>query len=400
MNLEVLEYYAKLKGLNLLGTGDFTYSKWLNELKEQLIEEDFGIYIRRGSDGQVRFLVQTEVNTVFEVNGKVRRVHHVIFVPSLEVAEQVNESLAKYGDLNVDGRPTLKMDGATLVEEVLSVDDLNIVFPAHAWTPWYSIFGSRGGVDKIEQCYGDKSKEVFALETGLSSDPPMNWRISALDRLTLLSNSDSHSPWPWRLGREANVFELRHLNYLELYSAIRDRDRSSFLMTIEVDPAYGKYHWSGHRACGVSMPPSESISLKGICPVCGKKMTKGVAERVEELADRPEGFQPEKAIPFKHVLPLSEILSAALNKPPESREVWDVYMKLVKSFGNELHILLEAPLNALKEKLPPLAYKLLEDMRENKLNIKPGYDGVYGQLIVGEREVSLAGQFKLEDFIA
>jgi len=400
MNLEVLEYYAKLKGLNLLGTGDFTYSKWLNELKEQLIEEDFGIYIRRGSDGQVRFLVQTEVNTVFEVNGKVRRVHHVIFVPSLEVAEQVNESLAKYGDLNVDGRPTLKMDGATLVEEVLSVDDLNIVFPAHAWTPWYSIFGSRGGVDKIEQCYGDKSKEVFALETGLSSDPPMNWRVSALDRLTLLSNSDSHSPWPWRLGREANVFELRHLNYLELYSAIRDRDRSSFLMTIEVDPAYGKYHWSGHRACGVSMPPSESISLKGICPVCGKKMTKGVAERVEELADRPEGFQPEKAIPFKHVLPLSEILSAALNKPPESREVWDVYMKLVKSFGNELHILLEAPLNALKEKLPPLAYKLLEDMRENKLNIKPGYDGVYGQLIVGEREVSLAGQFKLEDFIA
>lgn len=400
MDLRTLERCAQLKGLNLLGTGDFTHRKWLRELFGELEEHDFGVYKRRGSQYEVYFVAQTEVNTVFEYEGRVRKIHHVILAPSLDVAEQINERLSKYGDLDVDGRPSLEVDGATLVEEVLEVEETNIVMPAHAWTPWYSIFGSRGGVDGVEECYGDKAGEVFALETGLSSDPPMNWRVSALDRFALLSNSDSHSPWPWRLGREANVFELRYLNYLELYSAIKSKDSSRFLMTLEVNPAYGKYHWTGHRSCGISLPPEESAALKGTCPACGRRLTKGVAERVEELADRPPGFKPAGAIPYKHVLPLSEIISVATGRPQDARETWEIYAKLVRAFGSELNVLLEAPIEGLMGEVDGLALKLLSMMRRGEVPIKPGYDGVYGRIALDGMGEGLPSQLKLEDFIA
>jgi len=216
-----------------------------------------------------------------------------------------------------------------------------LIYPAHAWTPWMSCLGSKSGFDSIEECYQDRVKYIFALETGLSSNPPMNWRLSKLDKFTLLSNSDSHSPWTWRLGREANVFELKKLSYWKILDVIKNKDKKRFLYTIEVDPNYGKYHWDGHRNCGISLHPKDAIKLNNICPKCGKKLTIGVLHRVEELADRPEGFVPKDAIPFKSLLPLYEIISFATGvNQLYSRKVLKEHDKLIENFGNELNVLL------------------------------------------------------------
>ncbi len=395
MTLEFLERCAEVKGLQVIGTGDFTHPRWLRELREKLVEEN-GLYHLKNARRSVRFLVQGEVCTVFDYEGRVRRIHHVIFASSLESAELIAEELGKYGSLEVDGRPTLKMNGAELVEAVLSADRDALVIPAHVWTPWFSLFGARGGVDRVEECYGDKASQVYALETGLSSDPEMNWRWSALDRFTLISNSDSHSPWPWRLGREANIFNLKELSYREIADAIRSGDPEKFIMTIEVDPSYGKYHWSGHRRCGVAVPPEEARRLGGICPVCGKKLTKGVAERLEELADRPPGFKPEGKALFIRILPLCEIIATVLGKKTESKEVWNLYSAAIKKLGSELDILLYVPDGALRKILPPMVAELIVRMREGRVRVRPGFDGVYGQLII--EECSGGGQRKLEDF--
>jgi len=395
MTLEFLERCAEVKGLQVIGTGDFTHPLWLKELREKLVEED-GLYRLKKGRSSAKFVVQGEVCTVFDYEGRSRRIHHVILASSLEAAELIAEELKKHGSLEVDGRPTLKMNGAELVEAVLSADKEALVIPAHAWTPWFSLFGARGGVDRIEECYGDKVNCIYALETGLSSDPEMNWRWSALDRFALVSNSDSHSPWPWRLGREANIFDLKELSYRELVNAIKSKDPAKFVMTIEVDPSYGKYHWSGHRRCGVAMPPEESRKRGGVCPVCGRKLTKGVAERLEELADRPPGFKPEGRTPFVRILPLCEIIATALGKKTESREVWEFYSAAIKKLGPELDILLRVPGSMLREALPPLAAELIVRMREGRVKVRPGFDGVYGQLIIEER--SGGGQRRLEDF--
>jgi len=276
MCVKEITRFARIKGLNLIGTGDFTHPKWLKELQETLIEEsDNGLYrIAEDSQSSVHFMITTEVNTVFTVEDEVKKVHHVILTPNIETAVQINERLARYGDLTIDGRPTLNMNGAQLVEEVMEVSMDNMVFPAHAWTPWFSIFGAFSGFDTVEECYQDMTRHIHALETGLSSDPPMNWRLSRLDKFTLVSNSDSHSFWPWRIGREANVFELKRLSYKEVVDAIRLKDRERFKFTVETDPAYGKYHWTGHRNCHVSLSPKEAIKLGNICPVCRRKLTK------------------------------------------------------------------------------------------------------------------------------
>ena len=391
MNIKELSLYAPLKGINLLGTGDALHPLWLKELKENLEEiPGTGFYRVKGSSAELFFIVQTEVGTIHEVEGKARRIHHVILMPSLEVAEQAVDVLGKLGDLEADGRPIFTMHPAELVELLLEIDKDIFIFPAHAWTPWWSIFGSIGGVNSLEECYGDKSHKIKALETGLSSDPEMNWRVSSLDRLTLLSNSDSHSPYPHRLGREANVFNLDEPSYSELIRAIVEKNPNKFLMTIEVDPAYGKYHWTGHRKCGVSMPPEEAIKIGNKCPVCGRPLTKGVEQRVEELADRPKGFRPPNSIGFKRLLPLAEIIAACLNIKGETKlysgRVWELSMKLINKFGSELNVLLNAPYDELRAVVPNKIADAIIKVREGRVAIKPGYDGVYGQLILDDKE--------------
>jgi uncharacterized protein (TIGR00375 family) len=318
MHITEIARFARIKGLNLVGTGDFTQPKWLEELKETLVQDvDTGLYkVAEDADSPVHFMITTEVSTIFTFESKIKKIHHIILTPNIETAVQINERLAKYGDLTADGRPTLDMSAPQLVEEVMEVSQENMVFPAHAWTPWFSIFGAFSGFDSVEDCYQDMTKHIHALETGLSSDPPMNWRLSRLDKFTLVSNSDSHSFWPWRMGREANVFELKRLSYWEVVNAIRNKDVERFKFTVETDPAYGKYHWTGHRNCHVSLSPREALKLGNICPVCRRKLTKGVEQRVEELADRPAGFKPENAIGYVHLLPLSEIIATTLGVDP------------------------------------------------------------------------------------
>jgi len=389
-NLDELTYYADLKGINLLGTGDALHPLWLRELKENLEEGPPGIYrCRRG--GRVRFVAQTEVATVHEHEGKARRIHHVILMSSLEVAEQLTDVLGRFGDLASDGRPVLNVHPAELVELVLETDRRAYVFPAHAWTPWWSVFGAIGGVDRIEDCYADKSDKIFAIETGLSSDPPMNWRVSRLDRFLLLSSSDAHSPYPYRLGREMVVFELEELSYEELYGALtRSSRRSRVLMTVEVPPSYGKYHWSGHRKCGVGpLPPAKAKELNYRCPKCGRRLTKGVEDRVEELADRPPGYRPEGAVDFVYAIPLQELIALTLGEDPASanlmgRRIWDEYLKLVGAFGTEVEVLLNAPLEKVAEVGGAALARLIGMMRRGELQVIPGYDGVYGRFVLPE----------------
>ncbi|KYH42285.1 MAG: hypothetical protein AYL33_003260 [Candidatus Bathyarchaeota archaeon B63] len=263
----------------------------------------------------------------------------------------------------------------------------NVVIPAHVWTPWFSLFGAFSGFDRVDDCYQDMTGRIFALETGLSSDPPMNWRLSSLDRYTLVSNSDSHSSWPWRIGREANVFKLDEFTYDDVVEAIRSKDAERFLFTIETYPEYGKYHWTGHRSCGVSVPPGEAISLGNVCPVCRRRMTKGVEQRVEELADRPRGFTPVGVPGYRRLLPLSEVIQTILGvNYPGVQKVWAVYNALISRFGNEYSVLLDAPFDEMAEIVDPRIAEAVIRIREERVRLTPGYDGVYGQVRIFEDE--------------
>lgn len=385
MNLSEIGRYAKIKGLNLVGTGDFTHPEWLKEIRQVLTPDaDSGLFRITGNpDSPIRLMLTTEVCTIFDYHGESKKVHHVILAPSLEAVDQINERLKRFGDLASDGRPILNMTAAHLVEEVMAVSAENMVFPAHAWTPWFSIFGAFSGFDTVEDCYQDMTKHICALETGLSSDPAMNWRLSKLDRFTLLSNSDCHSFWPWRIGREANVFELEKFTYRQVLDAIKCNDAARFKFTIETDPAYGKYHWTGHRSCKVAYAPPEAIKFNNICPVCRRKLTKGVEQRVEELADRPADFKRESVPGFVRLLPLSEIIATVLGvEAPSTQAVWSNYNSLVSKFGDEYSVLIDASKEALAAVVDaPLADTIVK-VREGKLKVTPGYDGVYGQLVL------------------
>ena len=399
MTIPEISRYARLKGLNLIGTGDALHPSWIRELKITLEYYGDGIYTPITSEyKQIFFIIQTEVGTIFELNGEIKRIHHVILMPSIEIAEQLSDILSNYGDVNYNGRPIFKMRPAELVEIVMEVDSNNFVFPAHAWTPWWSIFGAFSGVNRIEDCYEDQTKHIYAIETGLSSDPAMNWRVSMLDNYALVSFSDAHSPWPFRIGREACIFELNKLNYKELISTIKSRDPKKFLMTIEVDPAYGKYHWSGHRNCGIGpLSPIEAAKLNYICPKCGGKLTKGVEDRVEELADRPVGYKPKNAIPYIKLLPLQELIAISLGinhsttRKLISNEIWLQYLKLISKFGSEYNVLIEAPVNEIALTSKKLAL-IIDKLRRNALKIIPGYDGVYGRILLS----NINGQLKLD----
>lgn len=384
MNIKDITKFAQIKGLNLIGTGDFTHPEWFKELESLLIEaEEDGLYIPTyNPDSHVRYAITGEVSTVFVFKTKIKKIHHVILTPSLETADQIKDRLARYGNLKADGRPLLDMTAPQLVEEVIGVSKDNLVIPAHVWTPWFGLFGAFSGFNRIEDCYQDMSRHIYALETGLSSDPPMNWRLSALDKFTLVSNSDSHSSWPWRLGREANVFELNRFNYHEVVDAIRKKDPNRLRFTIETNPSYGKYHWTGHRNCGVSLSPTEAIKFGNRCPVCGRNLTKGVEQRVEELADRPSGFKPQSVPGYRHLLPLSEIIATVLGVTyPGVKRVWSIYNRLITKFGDEYSVLLEGSLEDISRLTDPSIAKAIVDVREAKVKVIPGYDGVYGQLV-------------------
>jgi uncharacterized protein (TIGR00375 family) len=386
MSIDEIARFAKIKGLNLVGTGDFTHPKWLKEIQETLVpEQGTGLYkVAGNADSPVHFMLTTEVCTIFNFETEVKKVHHVILTPSMETAVQINDALKRYGDLGADGRPLLNMTAPHLVEEVMATSSENMVFPAHVWTPWFSVFGAFSGFDSIEECYQGMTKHIHALETGLSSDPPMNWRLSRHDRFALVSNSDSHSFWPWRMGREANVFELERVSYQEVVDAVRCKDPARLKFTIETDPAYGKYHWTGHRNCNVSLSPQEAQKLGNICPVCRRKLTKGVEQRIEELADRPANFKPNNVPGFMRLLPLSDIIATVLGvDSPSTQAVWKIYNSLIGKFGDEYTVLIDASKDALAEVAEaPIADAILR-VREGSVSVIPGYDGVYGKLVLG-----------------
>jgi len=386
MTISEITRFARIKGLQLVGTGDFTHPKWIDELKQELTEvPGTNIYRTKTAGPNVHYMITGEVATLFPFKGDAKKIHHVVLTPSFDTAAQINDRLEHYGNLASDGRPMLDMSAPQLVEEVMQVSDENVVIPAHAWTPWFSLFGAFSGFDRIEDCYQDTAKHIIALETGLSSDPPMNWRLSSLDKYALVSNSDSHSHWPWRIGREANVFELETLTYHEVMDAIRTRDPARFKSTIETDPAYGKYHWTGHRNCKVSMPPQEATKFGNRCPVCRRNLTKGVEQRIEELADRPVGTKPANPIGYIHLLPLSEIIAAILRVSyPGVQKVWEIYNSLVARFGDEYKVLMDAPMDEISKVAEPRIAEAIVRVREGKVKVIPGYDGVYGQPVFSE----------------
>ncbi len=378
--LEDLERNAKIKGLDILGTGDMQHPLWFKEITSKLKEDENGIL---WSKNKFPFIWQTEISLAYTQGGKGRRIHHVVLAPNKEVVEQFITELLKKGRIDYDGRPIFGMSSIEFVEMLRSISTDIEIIPAHAWTSWMSIFGSKSGFDSVEECFEEKAKYIHAIETGISSDPPMNRRISKLDNYNLVSFSDPHSSHPWRLGREATLFDCT-LTYKSILKAIRTGE--GLRGTIEANPEYGKYHIDGHRACGVSLDFNETKKLKGICPVCKKTLTVGVEYRVEELADRTIA----KNVPFfQEVLPLSELICAVHTiKNPAAKKTMEIYTELIKNFKTEYTILLNTPLEDLKKIVTEKLAEVILLNREHKLKIKPGYDGVYGEIVLEKNKES------------
>jgi uncharacterized protein (TIGR00375 family) len=379
MDLEHLDYEAARKGITVLGTGDFTHPLWFQELEKKLEPKAEGIYQVKRSKDLTNFILSSELSCIYKKNGKCRRIHLVFLAPSLEVVKKINQKLGARFNIKSDGRPILGIDAEELLKIILDISPQCFLICAHIWTPWFSLFGAKSGFDRVEECFGEMSSNVYAMETGLSSDPAMNWQWSALDKYTLLSNSDAHSPR--NLGREANVFNLKELTYSDLIDAIKTRKGLEY--TIEFYPEEGKYHLDGHRACDVKMTPQESIKNNNICPECHRPLTIGVLHRINELADRPEGFIPPKAIPFKSIIPLPELISEIKGVGPKSKSVQKEYDSLISKGQNEFNILLHLPQKKLEEiSSPELASSILK-MRKGDIIKEEGYDGVYGRIRVG-----------------
>lgn len=370
-DLEGLTEWAQIKGIGLLGSADFTHPKWLGELRKKLKDEEEGVFSYKNT----KLILSTEVSNVFYRNNVNKKVHNIIFAPSLEVVGQVCEGLGKYGNLAEDGRPTLNLDMVEMMEILHGISREIYVVPSHVWTPWFGVFGSKSGFDSLEEAFGKYAKDVFALETGLSSDPEMNWRLSALDRITLISNSDCHSPQ--KLGREANVFELEKLTYKSVMDAIKTR--KGFVKTYEFYPEEGKYHWDGHRDCKVRLSPEESARMGNLCPVCKRKLTVGVMHRVMELADRKPGERPAGAVPFTRLIPLMEIIASVQGAGVNTKGVQEEYFRIVNYFGNEFAAL-EAPEESLVLAAGKALAKAIVKARSGEVYWKPGYDGVFGEM--------------------
>jgi len=372
LSVDSLEKYARIKGVGLLGTGDFTHPEWLKSLKTRLSGE--GVLSTRSG---FPFVLQTEISSIYSQGGRTRKVHQVVLAPSFEVVDQINDELLKHGRLDYDGRPIFGMPAPEIVELVTSVDKMCEVIPAHVWTPWFSLFGSRSGFDSIKDCYQDQLKNIHAIETGLSSDPPMNWRLSQLDKFSIVSFSDLHSFWPWRIGRESTALNC-DLDYSKIINAIR---KNKIASTVEVDPNYGKYHLDGHRNCDVVLTPEEANKHNNTCPKCGKPLTIGVLHRVEELADRPEGYTPKNRPPFKTLLPLSELISAVSGYGVATKRAWAFYDRLVNG-TSEMNVLLEMPEAELKRRTHEKIADAVMKNRAGSVEVSGGYDGVYGEAVL------------------
>lgn len=397
MEVGALSLAAKRKGISLLGTGDFTHPEYFSELKRELSpfrgDPSTGLYEKDGT----AFVPTAEISCIYSIPGKgCKRVHVCVCAPSLEAVEQANDLLSRKGNLKADGRPVLGMSVPDLTALFMGVSKDFFVYPAHVWTPWFGALGSESGFDSLSDCFGDQWKHIHALETGLSSDPPMNWRVSALDKCTPLSNSDAHSPE--KTGREANVFELPdgETSFKAIFKAIKEKDRSRFRMTVEFFPEEGKYHWDGHRNCGVSMLPAEAIKAGNKCPVCGKGLTLGVLHRVEALADRPEGFVPEDAIPFVSLVPLEEVVADALGKNRGTKGVREEYERIIAAIGSEFDALATASPEALRAAAQERVAEGILRVRERKLRIEPGFDGEYGKIGIFAAESGKSAEKKLD----
>lgn len=390
LDLMHLHAAAQRKGVTILGTGDFTHPQWRREIKEQLVPAEDGLYrlrnsLARQADNQVpaacrnsiRLMLTTEVSTVYRRAGRVYKVHHLICAPDFTAAGRFTGALSKVGNLAADGRPILKLDSRDLLNMALETAPDMVLIPAHIWTPWFSCLGSKSGFDSVQDCYGSLSKHIPAVETGLSSDPPMNWRFSSLDDFTLISNSDAHSPG--KIAREANIFDCE-LSYPVMMQALRSRDQKKFLGTIEFFPEEGKYHLDGHRKCNVRLTPQETRRARGICPVCGKPITIGVMHRVEALADRPPGARPRHARDFYSLIPLVEVLGEVLSKGPTSKGVLQLYDQLLSKYGPELSILREIPPEEFSHHGLSRLSEALQRMRAGEVIRSAGFDGEYGSI--------------------
>jgi uncharacterized protein (TIGR00375 family) len=374
MDVETLARWCGLKGITLVGTGDFTHPVWLRELRARLRPNGRGLY----TFGAQHFMLTTEVSNIYPQAGRLRKIHNILLAPSFEVVDRLNAVLGRFGSLMADGRPTLSLPSDKLVEYVMEVSPDCMVIPAHVWTPWFSLYGSNSGFDALRECFGDQARHIHAVETGLSSDPPMNWRIGELDRVMLVSNSDAHSPA--KLGREANVFDAE-LDYTEILDILRRRDRTRFLSTIEFFPEEGKYHFDGHRMCNQRLSPLESRAARGRCPACGKPVTVGVMSRVEALATRDEAAcDAAGRVPFRRLIPLEEIIAEAIGAQPGAAGVREEYMTLTSTLGPEFSILTDVPLAEVARHTRPRVMEGLRRVREGRVRIRPGYDGVFGEI--------------------
>ncbi len=381
-NLEELALWAQKKGLSVISTGDFTHPAWFDEIKEKLVPAGNGVFRLKPeiekqvliNDSPVYFLLSVEISTIYKKGDKTRKVHHVVFSPDIESAQNFRQKLDAIGNINSDGRPILGLDSRNLLEIVLESGENSYIIPAHIWTPWFSVLGSKSGFDSIEECYDDLSDYIFAVETGLSSDPQMNWRVSKLDKFRLVSNSDAHSPS--KLAREATVFDTEP-DYFSIMNALKTGN--GYVGTVEFFPEEGKYHEDGHRKCNVCFTPQETIKHNGICPVCGRPLTIGVLNRVNELADRPfdSAYKPATAGQVFSLVPLPEILSEIMQVGPSSKSVVTEYERLIHKFGSELFILRELPTDDLEKDSPMLAEALIR-LRKEQVIKHAGYDGEYG----------------------
>lgn len=377
---EHLDLWARRKGIHIVGTGDFTHQAWRDELQEKLVPAEEGLYILKDEfrikdgiapDGQnPRFVITGEISSIYKKNGKTRKVHNLILLPGLEAADKISAKLETIGNIHSDGRPILGLDSRDLLEILLDISPDAVLVPAHIWTPYFSLFGAFSGFDTIEECFEDLTPHIHALETGLSSDPPMNWRLSALDSFQLISNSDAHSPA--KLGREANLLNIE-LSYSDLTRAIQTGQ--GMYGTIEFFPEEGKYHFDGHRKCGLVLTPSETKEYGGICPVCKKKITIGVQHRVEQLADRPEDYLRPDAKPFESLVPLPEVIAASTGMSAGGKKVNAQFEKMLSELGPEFSILREVPLEDIRHSAGACVEEGIRRLRRGEVRRDPGYDG-------------------------
>ncbi len=408
LDLEHLCLWAQLKGIHVVGTADFLHPQWLKELKEKLEPAEEGLFKLKPSvalqksqaqvpascRADVRFMLTVEISNIYKRLDKVRKVHNVVFVPHFAAAEKLQARLGAIGNISSDGRPILGLDSRDLLEMVLETDPMSYLVPAHIWTPWFSVLGSKSGFNRVEDCFADLTKHIFAVETGLSSDPPMNWRLSQLDPFVLVSNSDAHSP-P-KLAREATIYDTE-FSYPGIYRALSDPEDKGLIGTLEFFPEEGKYHYDGHRDCKMRMHPKETLKNKGLCPVCGKEVTVGVMSRVEELADRAQGEKSKRWRPYYNLIPLPEIIAQAQGTGVNCKGVNELYGKMLAKLGNELFILREASLKDVEAVAGDLVARGVEEMRAGKVQIAAGYDGEYGTIeLFGQKDrASKEGQLTL-----